>query len=84
MISNGIETFCHQKHPSNDIKHITIFAKNGNVQKKRHCKNNMASLRSKSETAVIIIIYNKNHIKTVPTTPVARGGTGSYEKRKSL
>ena len=33
--SNGIETVCHQKNPSNDVKYIThmqsVLAKNGNV-----------------------------------------------------
>ena len=34
--SNGIETVCHQKNLSNDVKYIThmqrVLAKNGNVQ----------------------------------------------------
>ena len=44
---------CHQKNPSNDVKHIThmqsVLAKNnGNVHiKRRPCANNMTSLMSK-------------------------------------
>ena len=48
--SNGIETVCHQKNPSNDVKYIThmqsVLAKNGNVHKMKKeetCKKNMVS-----------------------------------------
>ena len=47
--SNGIETVCQQNNPSNGAKHITrmqnVLAKNGNVQKRRHIKNNVAHVR---------------------------------------
>ena len=37
-----------------------VLAKNGNVHEKkwRHCKNNMASLRSENEIVVLRLIYN--------------------------
>ena len=48
--SNGIETVCHQKNLSNDIKNIKhmqcVLANNGSVQK-IPCKYNMAPLKSK-------------------------------------
>ena len=52
---------------------------NGNVQKRRPWKNNMAFLRSKNETVVIRMIYNKNTLK-FSNTLAAYGGTGSSVK----
>ena len=49
------------------------------LEKRRPCKNNMASVRSKNEIVVLTMIYKK-HFKFVPTTPAACGGTGSSVK----
>ena len=68
--TNGIETVCHQKNPSNDVKYIThmqsVLAKKMEMytkwKKEETCNNNMVS--SKNETVVLRMIYkNKKHIK---------------------
>ena len=74
--SNGIETVCHQKNPSNEVKHKTHMKSGKCTNIKKTCKNNMASLRSKNEIIVLRIIYNN---KNVPTL-AARGGNGSSVK----
>ena len=60
--SNGIETVCHQKNPSNDVKYIThiqsLLAKKlkcTHNEKEESCKNNMVS--SKNDTVVLKMIY---------------------------
>ena len=58
IISNSIETVCHQTNPLIDVTHMhklmTMYTKNGDI-----VKNNMASLRSKNETVVLRMIYSK-------------------------
>ena len=53
------------------------------MEKRRPCKYNMACVRSKNETVVLRMIYKK-HIKNVPTTSAACGGTGSSVKRSKI
>ena len=86
MWSNGIETVCHQKNPSNDVKYIkqmqSVLA---TIKWKYTQKEKRGDLviiiwyPLKNETVVLKMIY-KTH-SNVPTTPAACGGTGSSVKR---
>ena len=67
--SNGIETVCHQKNPSNDVKYIThakcTCEKNGNVHKKYKKEERPSKIiwfSFKNETVVLRMIY-KNTLK---------------------
>ena len=84
--SNGIETVCHQKNPSNDVKYITQM-KSILVKKIWKCTQNekrgdlVKIIRYPYETVVLRMIYIYKTHKNIPTTPAACGATGSFVKR---